>query len=30
MKDVAEAQFGTEKYSHQEIEADFPLSASCA
>ena len=30
MNHVAEAQFGTEKVSHQEIEADIPLPASCA
>ena len=30
MNHVAEAQFGTEKVSHQEIEADIHLPASCA
>ena len=30
MNHVAEAQFGTEKVSHQEIEADIHLPVSCA
>ena len=30
MNHVAEAQFGTAKVNHQEIEADIPLPASCA